>query len=126
MKGLAEATLTEEGDGAGAPVRSVAMSWRSSEPSSGARATYSTRTRATPLPLNSSSSAARFETSINATSEMSASGRLRSSGRMIENPRAVSYDNDVAYAPPSVRPVSAYAPVDPRGPSELLLGRGLY
>jgi rare lipoprotein A len=45
---------------------------------------------------------------------------------MIENPRAVAYDNDGAYAPPSVRPVSAYAPVDPRGPSELLLGRGLY
>jgi rare lipoprotein A len=64
--------------------------------------------------------------SINATSEMSASGRVRSGGRMIENPRAVSYDNDGAYAPPSVRPISAYAPVDPRGPSELLLGRGLY
>jgi rare lipoprotein A len=64
--------------------------------------------------------------SINATSEMSASGRVRSGGRMIENPRAVSYDNDGAYAPPSVRPVSAYAPVDQRGPSELLLGRGLY
>ena len=64
--------------------------------------------------------------SINATSEMSASGRVHSGGRMIENPRAVSYDNDGAYVPPSVRPVSAYAPVDPRGPSELLLGRGLY
>ncbi|MEA2896493.1 MAG: rare lipoprotein [Bradyrhizobium sp.] len=64
--------------------------------------------------------------SINATSEMSASGRLRSGGRVIENPRAVAYDNDGAYAPPSARPISAYAPVDPRGPSELLLGRGLY
>src|ERR1700754_1236840 len=64
--------------------------------------------------------------SINATSEMSASSRVRSGGRMIENPRAVSYDNDGAYVPPGVRPVSAYAPVDPRGPSELLLGRGLY
>jgi rare lipoprotein A len=64
--------------------------------------------------------------SINATSEMSASGRVRPGGRAIENPRAVSYDNDGAYAPPSARPVSAYAPVDPRGPSELLLGRGLY
>src|SRR3954463_9207225 len=60
--------------------------------------------------------------SINATSEMSASGRVRSGGRMIENPRAVSYDKDGAYAPPSLRPLSAYAPVDPRGPSELLLG----
>jgi rare lipoprotein A len=61
--------------------------------------------------------------SINATSEMSASSRSR--GRMLENPRAVSYENDARYAP-SVRPVSAYAPVDPRGPSEVLSGRGLY
>ena len=63
-KGLAEATRTIEGDGAGIPVRKVAISWRSSEPSSGARPTYSTRTLATPLPLNSSSSAALFETSM--------------------------------------------------------------
>src|SRR6202140_3313335 len=63
--------------------------------------------------------------SINATSEMSASARSRSSGRILENPRAVSYENDDRYAP-EVSPVSAYAPVDPRGPSELLAGRGLY
>jgi len=63
--------------------------------------------------------------SINATSEMSASSRTRPGGRHIENPRAVSYDSDDRYAPP-VRPVPAYAPVDPRGPSELLAGRGLY
>jgi len=56
--------FTTDGDGAGSPVRSVAINWRSSEPSSGALATYSTRTRATPLPLNSSSSAALLETSI--------------------------------------------------------------
>jgi rare lipoprotein A len=56
---------------------------------------------------------------------MSASRRTRSGGRMIENPRAVSYETDDRYVP-SVRPVSAYAPVDPRGPSELLTGRGLY
>jgi rare lipoprotein A len=62
--------------------------------------------------------------SINATSELSASGRVRSAGRILDNPRAVSYDNEGAYAP--VRPYSAYAPVDPRGPSELLSGRGLY
>ncbi len=61
--------------------------------------------------------------SINATSEMSASSRPRPAGRAIENPRAVSYESDARYAP---RPVSAYAPVDPRGPSELLTGRGLY
>src|SRR3954467_9937852 len=41
--------------------------------------------------------------SINATSEMSASGRVRPGGRIIENPRAVSYDNDGAYVPPDVR-----------------------
>jgi rare lipoprotein A len=63
--------------------------------------------------------------SINATSEMSASSRARSGSRINENPRAVSYENDDRYAP-SVRPVSAYAPIDPRGPSELLAGRGLY
>jgi rare lipoprotein A len=63
--------------------------------------------------------------SINATSEISASGRIHPDGRSIENPRAVSYENDDRYAP-SLRPVSAYAPVDPRGPSELLAGRGLY
>jgi rare lipoprotein A len=63
--------------------------------------------------------------SINATSEMSASARTRSAGRVLENPRAVSYENDDRYAP-GVRPVNAYAPVDPRGPSEILTGRGLY
>src|ERR1700682_589076 len=35
--------------------------------------------------------------SINATSEMSASGRVRPGGPMLENPRAVSYENDRAY-----------------------------
>ena len=58
--------------------------------------------------------------SINATSEMSASSRVRSTGRI-----AVSYENDDRYSF-DVRPVSAYAPIDPRGPSELLSGRGLY
>jgi rare lipoprotein A len=65
------------------------------------------------------------QASINATSEMSASGRSRSSGRTLENPHAVSYDNSDLYAA-GVRPVSAYAPIDPRGPSEILAGRGLY
>jgi len=63
--------------------------------------------------------------SINATSEMSASARARSAGRLGDNPRAVSYEDDPRYAP-EIRPVSAYAPVDPRGPSEILSGRGLY
>lgn len=58
--------------------------------------------------------------SINATSEMSASSRSR--GRALENRRAVSYENDASYAAPS----PAYLPVDPRGPSEVLSGRGLY
>jgi rare lipoprotein A len=61
--------------------------------------------------------------SVNATSEMSASSRSR--GRTVENRRAVSYvsyENDTSYAAPR----SAYLPVDPRGPSEVLSGRGLY
>jgi rare lipoprotein A len=65
------------------------------------------------------------QASINATSEMSASARMRSSVRIPDNPRAVSYDRDGNYAP-SARPVSAYAPIDPNGPSEVLAGRGLY
>jgi rare lipoprotein A len=65
------------------------------------------------------------QASISATSEISASARTRSSSRVLENPRAVSYENDDRYTP-DVRPVSAYAPIDPRGPSELLTGRGLY
>jgi len=65
--------------------------------------------------------------SINATSEMSAASRSRS--RRLENPRAVSYEDDQRYAAPSYAtpsPVSAYAPVDPHGPAEVLAGRGLY
>ena len=53
--------------------------------------------------------------SINATSEMSASSRSR--GRYLENPRAVTYDTGAS---------SGYLPIDPRGPSEVLSGRGLY
>ena len=59
--------------------------------------------------------------SINATSEMSASSRSR--GRVRENPRAVSYENEAGNAP---TPRAAYLPIDPRGPSEVLSGRGLY
>src|SRR5689334_23690097 len=58
--------------------------------------------------------------SINATSEMSASSRSR--GRVIENPRAVSYEDDERFSSPP----AAYAPIDPRGPREILSGRGLY
>ena len=50
---------------AGAPSRrNVARSFESSEPSSAARPTYSTLTRAVPAPLKSSASATREETSI--------------------------------------------------------------
>jgi rare lipoprotein A len=63
--------------------------------------------------------------SINATSEMSASARARSAGRLGDNRRAVSYEDDPRYAP-EMRPVSTYAPIDPRGPSEILAARGLY
>jgi rare lipoprotein A len=58
--------------------------------------------------------------SVNATSEMSASSRSR--GHAAENRRSVSYETDANYAAPS----QAYRPVDPRGPSEVLNGRGLY
>jgi rare lipoprotein A len=59
--------------------------------------------------------------SINATSEMSASSRSR--GRVLENPRSVSYESDERYA---TTPRTAYVPIDPRGPAEVLSGRGLY
>jgi rare lipoprotein A len=64
------------------------------------------------------------QASIVATSEMSASSRSRSSGRLLDNPRAVSYDDDRDAASPMG--ASAYAPVGPRGPSEILSGRGIY
>jgi rare lipoprotein A len=59
--------------------------------------------------------------SINATSEMSASSRSR--GRALENRRAVSYETDDRYA---AAPAPTYVPIDPRGPAEVLSGRGLY
>ena len=61
--------------------------------------------------------------SINATSEMSTSNRPRGRARALENPRAVSYEDEAGYA---ATPRSAYLPIDPRGPSEVLSGRGLY
>ncbi len=65
------------------------------------------------------------QASISATSEMSASARPRSSGRVLENPRAVSYESDDRYSS-GVGAVSAYAPIEPQGPRDLLAGRGLY
>ncbi len=80
-----------------------------------------------PLPQDRPYSLGNAEdASINATSEMSAASRARSSGHMLENPRAVSYEDDARYDSAPVSPVSAYAPIDSHGPSELLAGRGLY
>jgi rare lipoprotein A len=59
--------------------------------------------------------------SVNATSEMSASSRSR--GRPLANAREVSYEGDERYA---ASPASGYVPIDPRGPAEVLSGRGLY
>ncbi|WP_454619020.1 septal ring lytic transglycosylase RlpA family protein [Bradyrhizobium cenepequi] len=59
--------------------------------------------------------------STNATSEMSASSRGR--GRGTGNLRQVSYDADASSATDAG---SAYTPIDPRGPAEVLSGRGLY
>jgi peptidoglycan lytic transglycosylase len=59
--------------------------------------------------------------SVNATSEISASSRSR--GRARANAREVSYEGDERYA---ASPASAYVPIDPRGPAEVLSGRGLY
>ncbi|WP_043159277.1 septal ring lytic transglycosylase RlpA family protein [Bradyrhizobium sp. Ai1a-2] len=59
--------------------------------------------------------------SSNATSEMSASSRGR--GRGTGNLRQVSYDANGRYENDAS---SAYVPIDPRGPAEVLSGRGLY
>src|SRR3984957_12704831 len=64
------------------------------------------------------------QASLNATSEMSASGRARWGVRRHENPPAVSDEDDGRDAP-GLSPASAYAPIAPRGPRELLAGRGL-
>jgi rare lipoprotein A len=66
------------------------------------------------------------QSSINATSEISSASRARSAGRVLNNPRGVSYEGDERYSAEAGAPASAYAPVDSRGPSEILSGRGLY
>src|SRR5262249_60814440 len=63
-KGGDEASRIGDGAGAGPPSRRVASSTLSSEPSSGADETYSTRTRARPSPWKSRSRAALDERSI--------------------------------------------------------------
>ena len=59
--------------------------------------------------------------SINATSELSASSRSR--GRALQNPRSVSYESDDSE---TAEQSASYRPIDARGPSEILSGRGLY
>jgi len=75
-------------------------------------------------PYNFGNSSADYA-SLNATSGMSASSRSRSAGRVPDNPRSLSYESDDRYVA-AYRPAPAYAPIDPRGPSEVLSGRGLY
>jgi rare lipoprotein A len=58
--------------------------------------------------------------SINARAEMPAASRTRSARRALDNPGVFSSESDEHYA------ISAYAPIDPSGPSEILSGRGLY
>src|ERR1700694_3272540 len=59
------------------------------------------------------------QASISAPPEMSASARQRVSGRVLEDPRAAWYEPDDRYSSGG-RPISAYAPIDPQGPRELL------
>jgi rare lipoprotein A len=75
-------------------------------------------------PYNLGNTAADYA-SVNATSELSASSRARSADRILENRRAVSYDGDDRSST-TYQAISAYAPVDPHGPAEILSGRGLY
>jgi rare lipoprotein A len=60
---------------------------------------------------------------ISGPSELAPPTRSRSVARVIENPHAVAYEDDERSA---MSPVSAYAPINPRGPNEVLFGRGLY
>ena len=70
-------------------------------------------------PFNLGNASADYA-SANPTSSMPASGRTLSARRVLDNPSAVSFEADEHYT------VSAYAPIDPRGPSAVLSGRGLY
>jgi peptidoglycan lytic transglycosylase len=51
--------------------------------------------------------------------------RARSASRALENSHAAAYDIDDRSSV-SVRPASAYAPIDPQASRDLLFGRGLY
>ena len=58
-----------------------------------------------------------------ASDQRTADLRSRSTIQYRDEPRAAYYEPDDRYI---TRPVSAYAPVDPQIPSEILSGRGLY
>lgn len=62
--------------------------------------------------------------SINATSELSASGRIRPGSRPPVNSRMVSYENDSNYAAPRERSAAEEQPAEEA--REILSGRGLY
>jgi rare lipoprotein A len=51
--------------------------------------------------------------------------RSRRVARILQNSRAQSLETDGQYST-RVSPISAYAPIDPDGPSDFLHGRGLY
>ena len=51
--------------------------------------------------------------------------RSRSASRALENSRAAAYEA-AEHNTAGVRPVSAYAPLEPQAPRDLLFGRGLY
>ena len=55
--------------------------------------------------------------------ERTAYMRSRSNDQFQDEQRAASYESQDRYV---TRPVSAYAPMDPQIPSEILAGRGLY
>jgi rare lipoprotein A len=57
-----------------------------------------------------------------APAERTVVARSRGSGQYQDEPRAAFYEPEYRYT----GPVSAYAPIDPQGPSEILGGRGLY
>jgi len=62
------------------------------------------------------------QAAMGAPLERTVVARSRGSGQYQDEPRAAFYEPEYRYT----GPVSAYAPIDPQGPSEFLAGRGLY
>jgi rare lipoprotein A len=65
------------------------------------------------------------QSGVAAASETPSSARSRSVSRALENSRAAAYEAQERNSA-GLRPVSAYAPIEPQGPRDLLFGRGLY